>query len=162
MKKYLINIEESQMRAIRNIGKTHDMSLAQIIRFFIAYGIAHRAEVFSWNFKSPLKQNVIPKWRMLQLRTLDDKSVKKILYERHKIKIVPACHECNCALGAKYFETIDKRKKYVKQRIRRKYYRILNIPEWEDYELAQMGPIMQIHINQGLAKQDRIKARLLW
>ena len=106
--------------------------------------------------------HVIPRVMIDRLKATEDRWIKKVLYDKHKIKVVQSCHECNCVLGSKYFETLEKRKNYIKQRLRQRYKKILNIPNWEDWELAEMGPIMQIHINQGLKKKDRITARLGW
>ena len=48
--------------------------------------------------------------------------------ENYAIKDVPACHECNSAIGANApFHLVD-RKRIAKNHIRRKYARYLRIP----------------------------------
>ncbi len=53
---------------------------------------------------------------------------------------VEACHECNSSIGAKALYTLAERKKYIKERIRARYRRILQMPEWSEDQLKELGP----------------------
>jgi len=75
---------------------------------------------------------------------------------------LPACRECNSAIGGQVFRTLKERRECVRRHIRRKYRNVLRIPEWTDDEIAQMGPLMQREIRAGLAQQALAKQRLAW
>jgi len=53
--------------------------------------------------------------------------------------IVPACLECNSMAGNKVFETIEKKREYIQERIEIKYKKIIRIPDWSENELKELG-----------------------
>ena len=77
---------------------------------------------------------------------------------------VMACIECNSILGASSLWTITERKNEVKRRLRRKYAKILSIPDWTPEELSEFDPASTMHryILQGIAARDLLRARLKW
>lgn len=60
------------------------------------------------------------------------------LSAKYPFQEVPACRECNSALGAKAFWTIKERKDYVKKYLRRRYGDG-KFTEWSDEELEELG-----------------------
>lgn len=75
---------------------------------------------------------------------------------------VPACRECNCALGAKALWTVRERKEYVKRWLERRYARELSMPGWSDDEVRELGPSLQQDVVAGLAVRDLVRRRLQW
>lgn len=73
---------------------------------------------------------------------------------------VPACRECNNALGARSLFTLTERKRYMKAWLLRRYKRYLNLPEWTDAELGRMGPTLQSHVLQQIIIADVTRKRL--
>lgn len=78
-------------------------------------------------------------------------------YPFHEVR---CCRECNSALGRQALWTIESRKSYMKEWLKRRYQRYLDIPDWSDQELAQMGPTLEASIRQGLAVREVTKRRL--
>jgi 5-methylcytosine-specific restriction endonuclease McrA len=69
---------------------------------------------------------------------------------RKNVLTVPACGECNSAIGDRY-APIFKRKR-----------RIINIPPWSKAEIAEMGHTLRSSIEKGLHDQKLTLARLAW
>lgn len=84
------------------------------------------------------------------------------LVQRRLLRIVPACTECNGILSDKVFDSLMRRKRYVKRRLRYRYKRLLAMPSWSDSELATLGERMRQHVLASLAHRDRILERLAW
>jgi hypothetical protein len=76
--------------------------------------------------------------------------------------VVPACRECNSSLSGRLFPTLKERRAAAHQCIRRKYAAYLRIPDWEDDEVEEMGPIAQREIVAGIAIRDWVRTRLRW
>lgn len=76
--------------------------------------------------------------------------------------IVPACRECNSAIGGRLTRTLKQRQEIARSYLRRKHKRLLAMPEWTDAELARMSPRMQENILAALSRRDAIRARLSW
>ena len=75
---------------------------------------------------------------------------------------VHACHECNCALGAKPLFSLGERKRYVKGWLKRKYERFLRQPPWSDGELAELGYTLRTKVLSSLLAAEVTKARVQW
>lgn len=79
-----------------------------------------------------------------------------------KYWLVPACHECNNTLHSKRFLELRTRKAYIKQRLRKRYARILAIPTWHKDELDELGFTLRTNILQGMEQKHLIQERLAW
>lgn len=64
---------------------------------------------------------------------------------------VPACVECNSAIGARLFRTLTERKAWLKKWLRRRYRQYLDAPAWTTGELRELDGRMRQHIE---AMQD--------
>src|SRR5262249_34750965 len=53
---------------------------------------------------------------------------------------LPACAECNGLFGGVLLTTLDARRKLLRERLRRKYRRVVNMPECSDDEIADLSP----------------------
>jgi hypothetical protein len=76
--------------------------------------------------------------------------------------LVPACRECNLIAGRDVFPTIAAKRRFIHARLRRKYRRILAIPEWRDRELAELGPSLEKYVRSGQDTRRWLLARLAW
>ena len=70
---------------------------------------------------------------------------------------VPCCRMCNSLLGSRSLNTLDVRCRYLRERYEKKYKRDLEMPDWEDYEIAEMGPLAIINIKTSLKQRDAIE-----
>lgn len=84
------------------------------------------------------------------------------MMDRYSIHEVPACAECNSLLGDRHPWTLGDRKRSVKNRLRRRYKRILSIPPWSDSELSILSPSLQDFVIRGLYQQEIVLKRLAW
>jgi hypothetical protein len=74
---------------------------------------------------------------------------------------IPACLECNCLSSGKIFKSFSEKRKYLRITIARRYKKYLNIPDWDENEILEMGRTLQDKIRRGIAlkmeTQERIK-----
>jgi len=54
--------------------------------------------------------------------------------------LVPACRECNALAGASVQHYLSERIVFVKERLQKRYARLLRTPSWSVDELAEMSP----------------------
>ncbi len=73
---------------------------------------------------------------------------------------VPACNECNTLAGAKYFNSFNEKKEFIRHQLEFKYQKILKIPHWTDDELQEMGSEAQRDIKAYLIKKEIILERI--
>ena len=73
---------------------------------------------------------------------------------------VAACKECNSLLSNSIQDTLAERKKLLKQRLKRKYKKILAIPNWKDEELVIMEYNMKKYILDSLKLRELTRLRL--
>lgn len=106
--------------------------------------------------------HVIPQVLLKQLEAMGDTEAWSVLYKRHKVKIVPACRDCNSVIGSKYFPTLAERKAFVKQRLRQRKRNVLETPNWSEGELNQLGPDLRGYVEHSIALREETKLRLRW
>lgn len=75
---------------------------------------------------------------------------------------VPACRDCHSVLGRRPLLTITDRRAYVKASLRRRYARMLRIPNWTQDQLAELGDDLRRMIERNLLVRDEIRQRLRW
>ena len=75
---------------------------------------------------------------------------------------VEACRECNSSIGAKALFTLAERKRYVKESIRRRYRRILELPEWTEAQLLELGPGLKDFVAAQAYLSVLTRKRLAW
>jgi hypothetical protein len=73
---------------------------------------------------------------------------------------VPACRECNSALGARGFWTIKERREYIKSYLKEKYGKYLILPKWSPSDLDDVSKSLGVFIKNSLVLKEIIKERL--
>ena len=76
--------------------------------------------------------------------------------------LVPACRECNSTAGAKLFNSLGAKRRYINSRYQIKYAYLLNGPDWTEEELNDLGYVLQTKIRGQMALKSVIKERLKW
>lgn len=104
--------------------------------------------------------HVVPQSMLNTLRLHGDPAIADILNQRQRIKTVPACRECNCLLGNRYFNTITERKTHLKKRLRQRYQRLLAMPPWSDSELATLSGRLRHFVMTAQVNKERLHQRL--
>lgn len=72
----------------------------------------------------------------------------------------PACRECNGTLGACVESAMTDRRRICHKRLRRRYARILAIPQWDEADLLELKPTLQQVVRVGINQRERMKLRL--
>jgi hypothetical protein len=106
--------------------------------------------------------HVVPKIVLKMLSDLGDEEVRRRLINPNRILTVAACHECNVLLGASYFDTLAERKNHLKQKLKKRYARLLSMPEWTEDEIKQLRGRMRDHIRGEMARRALMRQRIAW
>lgn len=53
--------------------------------------------------------------------------------------IYPSCKECNCIAGNKIFNTLEDKREYIQECLENKYRKILEMPDWTEKEIKELG-----------------------
>jgi hypothetical protein len=104
--------------------------------------------------------HVVPKSLLDAVRDSGEEGLIAAVSERHRRMTVPSCHECNSLAGALYHQTLDERADFVRERLARRYARILAMPDWSPSEIATLSERLQKHVIAGLLKRDLARRRL--
>jgi len=75
---------------------------------------------------------------------------------------VSACNWCNSILGDRTIWTLVKRREFIGQRLRHKFYAVLNGPKWTAAELEALGPVLRRKIDADAELREAVEARLKW
>lgn len=96
------------------------------------------------------------------LRSMDEETRALVVSRQPRRDQVPACRDCNCMLGRKWFSTLEERRAYVKEHLRAKHYRLLHSPPWTQEEIDDLGPTLKTTVVSQQRKKRRIEQRLRW
>ena len=77
-------------------------------------------------------------------------------------ELLPACLECNSIKRDRVFDTIREARRHIHARLREKYHKFLEIPDWSEDELEELGYSLRQAVRRSLLERDRILARLAW
>ena len=73
-----------------------------------------------------------------------------------------ACRQCNSTAGDRVFDTIAQKRRYIHARYKEKHRKLINMPDWTDSELAQLGPEMRQYVITSLAQAELWRRRIAW
>lgn len=104
--------------------------------------------------------HVVPQAMLQTLSMLEDAEVTAILVRFNRRLTVPCCGDCNSTLSNSYQDTLEKRKAELKRRLRRRFKKFIEMPDWTDRELSQLGYRLQQHVIGAVAKKEMILRRL--
>jgi len=85
-----------------------------------------------------------------------------VILSAYRWALVPACYECNCIAGDKVFETISQKRRYIQERLRCRYRKILSIPPWSEEDLADLSPLLAQYVRHGLKLRAIISQRITY
>lgn len=87
---------------------------------------------------------------------------RAVLIRGHELLTVPACGECNSLLGAQTFASLSARVRAAKGALRRRYRKLLALPDWNDLELAWLEPAMRAKVRATIGMRDAVRQRIEW
>ena len=105
--------------------------------------------------------HVIPQIILRSINSVGDIKLRQEFIKQRTLE-VPACTECNSLLGASYQETLAKRKKVLKQRLKKRHKKILKIPDWNEKDIEELGDSLRQFVRQGQLEKILIQDRLRW
>lgn len=76
--------------------------------------------------------------------------------------LLPCCSECNTLASDEHPANFYGRVLYVKGRLRKRYRKALNMPQWEEEELEVMSPSFRTSIRAGMRLRLDAAARIEW
>lgn len=76
--------------------------------------------------------------------------------------LVPACHECNCIAGYHLFASVRLKRKFIQAQLKKKYAKLLRLPEWSDDELEEMAWTMRVAIEAQQLKIRQLRKRIAY
>jgi hypothetical protein len=91
-------------------------------------------------------------------RALSD--IESVLPER--LSLVPSCRECNSIAADKVFFNVSSKRRYIHQRIKVRYKKLLRIPPWTDQDLSELSLELAQFVRHGLRLREIILSRLKW
>lgn len=74
--------------------------------------------------------------------------------------IVPACSECHRLGKDALYHGFNVKKSYIKTRLQECYKNIVELPLWEDAEIAELGDGLRSYIQVGADARNRLMERL--
>lgn len=75
---------------------------------------------------------------------------------------VPACQECNGIAGGKLFLGFDEKQTFIRNALKKKYRKVLAMPEWDEEEVEEMGRAMSDMIRVWRVARLSTIRRLAW
>ena len=86
----------------------------------------------------------------------------RLEYEIENYFKVPCCSECNSFASDEPHLDIFERRNFIKEKIKKKYKRILMLPDWDDNEINSMGPSFRKSLKAQMDYKYFIAYRLLY
>ena len=105
--------------------------------------------------------HVVPRSVIKTYESIADPELLQSL-KRHRTLVVPSCRECNCLAGATIQKTLEDRKRFIKTKLKKRYRKVLSMPDWNDDEIAVLGPELRQHIAASQELKRVVRQRLQW
>lgn len=78
------------------------------------------------------------------------------------LNLVPSCFECNALAEDRSFVSIREKRKFIQSKIKKKYKKILNLPEWSEEEIKELGPNLRKSVKFSINQKESVKRRIMW
>ncbi len=76
--------------------------------------------------------------------------------------LVPSCAECNGIASNELHHSMHERRMYVKNKLRKKYGKLLAMPDWTDSEIAELEGRLQESVLNTLEAKRRVALRVAY
>ena len=104
--------------------------------------------------------HTIPSSVLKSLRGFDEETRQAILKRLPRIVTVDACRSCNSVLGAIAYPTLEQRRQHIVRYLMRKYAKLLASPDWEEGELAELGPALKSAVISRQGAKEWVRQRV--
>lgn len=62
--------------------------------------------------------------------------------------MIPACKQCNTALGDRKYFTLSQRKGFIAAFLRDKYRKLRESPKWDEWELQELDGVLSDYVRE--------------
>lgn len=76
--------------------------------------------------------------------------------------LLPACKECNALAGTDHPHNFSARAALVHAKIRNKYKRLVDTPNWSEDELKELGKNLKSSVKSWAGRREALLRRLAW
>lgn len=76
--------------------------------------------------------------------------------------LLPSCGECNGIASNSIFRTVAAKRRYIHERLRKKYRKLLELPDWSEEEKDEIGWNLRTSVEAGMAQKSVLLQRLAW
>jgi NMD protein affecting ribosome stability and mRNA decay len=104
--------------------------------------------------------HTIPQSVLKSLRGFDIETRQAILKRLPRMVTVEACRSCNSVLRAIAYPTLEQRRQHVVRYLMVKYAKLLASPDWDDAELAELGPTLRSAVLQQQGIKEWVRRRI--
>jgi hypothetical protein len=77
-----------------------------------------------------------------------------------RFSLVPACRECNVLASNFVFDTVSKKRRFIQERLKCRYRKILAIPFWDEDEIESLSEDFARYVKHGLKLKEIISRRI--
>jgi hypothetical protein len=76
--------------------------------------------------------------------------------------LLPSCGECNAIASDNPFRTVAAKRRFIHAKLRKKYRRVLAMPDWSEDEREELGWTLRTSVDAGMAQKNVLEQRLAW
>ena len=91
---------------------------------------------------------------------LEYKTVRREL--KQGLNMVPCCNKCNNIAGDKVFTLIKDKRKYIQEKLKKKYLKYARHVIWEKDEIDDLGPNMKAEVLRAMKNRYEIEMMITW
>ena len=95
-------------------------------------------------------------------KSIRNRLVELDLANPQHFREVRSCRECNSIIGARPPWTVSARRRELHKILKRRYAKYLEMPNWTEEEIEELGPGMQESVREGLVVKALTQARIAW
>jgi hypothetical protein len=82
--------------------------------------------------------------------------------EHWRFFLVPSCQECNNMAGDHVFKTVSQKRRYIQERLKCRYKKIIAIPFWDEEEIQSLSEDFARYVRHGLKLKTIIWQRITY
>jgi hypothetical protein len=76
--------------------------------------------------------------------------------------LIPSCGECNAIASDRLFPSVAAKRRFIHERLRKKYRKVLAMPDWRESEQEESGWSLRTSVAAGMAQKSVLLQRLAW
>ena len=86
----------------------------------------------------------------------------RAIYEIQHYTKVPACSECNGVAGDEPHLEVFERRRFLKDKLKKRYKKYIKLPDWEDSEIKPLGYALKMNVEAAMSIKYLVAYRLTY